>query len=221
MALTESRPLFIRLTLPDGLEEALEGLAREVLRHQPENILDFAANHFDQLLKKRGTSAKKNEPFENGINHDLQSIEDEDGIELETIEENEPSPRETAVKDNATPFNENENGRTSIDVQMPISKNEEDEEADNDLSENDGKTKLTDDNVETVTNGENKQIIDIDLNDPDVELAATKIQAGFKGMKSRKETSELKRQTNLVDGQNSELEKEPSKIATVDNIDID
>ena len=56
MALTESRPLFIRLTLPDGLEEALEGLAREVLRHQPENILDFAANHFEQLLKKRGTS---------------------------------------------------------------------------------------------------------------------------------------------------------------------
>ena len=58
MAMTESRPLFIRLTLPDGLEEALEGLAREVLRHQPENILDFAANHFEQLVKKRGTSGE-------------------------------------------------------------------------------------------------------------------------------------------------------------------
>lgn len=53
-ALTESRPLFIRLTLPDGLEEALEGLAREVLRHKPENIHEFAAEHFEQLLKKRG-----------------------------------------------------------------------------------------------------------------------------------------------------------------------
>jgi len=86
MAMTESRPLFIRLTLPDGLEEALEGLAREVLRHQPENILDFAANHFDQLLKKRGSTAKKHDKLENGIENDLQSIEDEDGLELENIE---------------------------------------------------------------------------------------------------------------------------------------
>ena len=51
---TESRPLFIRLTLPDGLEEALEGLAREVLRHHPDNIYEFAADHFEQQLKKRG-----------------------------------------------------------------------------------------------------------------------------------------------------------------------
>ena len=54
--MTESRPLFIRLTLPGGLEEALEGLAREVLRHQPENILEFAAEHFDLLLRKRTES---------------------------------------------------------------------------------------------------------------------------------------------------------------------
>ena len=51
---TEARPLFIRLTLPDGLEEALEGLAREVLRHKPDNIYEFAADHFEQQLKKRG-----------------------------------------------------------------------------------------------------------------------------------------------------------------------
>ena len=51
---TETRPLFIRLTLPDGLEEALEGLAREVLRHHPDNIYEFAADHFEQQLKKRG-----------------------------------------------------------------------------------------------------------------------------------------------------------------------
>ena len=58
-AVTESRPLFIRLTLPDGLEEALEGLAREVLRHKPENIHEFAAEHFDQLLKRRGFVGKR------------------------------------------------------------------------------------------------------------------------------------------------------------------
>merc|ERR1712037_187201 len=32
-----------------------------------------------------------------------------------------------------------------------------------------------------------EEVIDIDLNDPEVEAAATKIQAGFKGHKTRKE----------------------------------
>ena len=44
-----------------------------------------------------------------------------------------------------------------------------------------------------------KQIIlclDIDLLDPEVEIAATKIQAGFKGIKTRKEVFTLKGNTN-------------------------
>jgi hypothetical protein len=47
------RPLFIRLSLPAGLEEALENVAREVLRSQPKNIYQFAAEHFEDLLRKR------------------------------------------------------------------------------------------------------------------------------------------------------------------------
>lgn len=31
-----------------------------------------------------------------------------------------------------------------------------------------------------------EEVIDIDLNDPDVEKAAVKIQAGFKGLRARK-----------------------------------
>ena len=47
------RPLFIRLNLPSGLEEALESLAREVLRQKPTNIYEFAADHFEELVKRR------------------------------------------------------------------------------------------------------------------------------------------------------------------------
>ena len=43
----------IRLNLPSGLEEALESLAREVLRQKPQNIYEFAADHFEELVKKR------------------------------------------------------------------------------------------------------------------------------------------------------------------------
>ena len=39
---------------PDGLEEFLESLTREVLRQQPEDLHVFAALHFEKLLQKRG-----------------------------------------------------------------------------------------------------------------------------------------------------------------------
>ena len=50
---SEKPPLFIRLSLPSGLEESLENLAREVLRSQPENIYQFAAEHFEKQLRER------------------------------------------------------------------------------------------------------------------------------------------------------------------------
>lgn len=40
--------------------------------------------------------------------------------------------------------------------------------------------------------------VDIDLEDPDVEKAAVKIQAGFKGMKARQQVREMKVSINLL-----------------------
>jgi len=91
MAATESRPLFIRLTLPEGLEEALEGLAREVLRTQPENIYEFAANHFDQILKKR-TSVKDKAEKESENGEKVDGVDEDDGTEIENIEERIATP---------------------------------------------------------------------------------------------------------------------------------
>lgn len=47
------RPLFIRLSMPSGLEDALEGLAREILRSQPKDMLEFSALYFEGLLRTR------------------------------------------------------------------------------------------------------------------------------------------------------------------------
>ena len=44
----------------------------------------------------------------------------------------------------------------------------------------------------TTAKHEADEEVDIDLTDPEVAAAATKIQAGFKGFKARKEVEELK-----------------------------
>ncbi|NXU19539.1 SP17 protein, partial [Pardalotus punctatus] len=41
------------LRVPAGFRNLLEGLAREVLREQPTDIVAFAAQYFQRLLKQR------------------------------------------------------------------------------------------------------------------------------------------------------------------------
>ena len=51
---------------------------------------------------------------------------------------------------------------------------------------------------ETATEDEKaEEEVDIDLNDPEVGAAATKIQAGFKGYKARKEVKEMRDQAQV------------------------
>ncbi|NWY08299.1 SP17 protein, partial [Nothoprocta ornata] len=45
-----------RLRVPAGFRELLEGLAREVLRAQPRDVVAFAAEHFQALLEERERS---------------------------------------------------------------------------------------------------------------------------------------------------------------------
>jgi hypothetical protein len=43
-----------RLRIPKGFQSLLVGLSTEVLRNQPKNIPEFAADYFEKLLQKRG-----------------------------------------------------------------------------------------------------------------------------------------------------------------------
>ena len=42
-----------KVHVPPGFEHVLEGLAREVLRVQPENVTEFAARYFQKKLDLR------------------------------------------------------------------------------------------------------------------------------------------------------------------------
>ena len=42
-----------KLRVPPGFEHLLEGLAREILREQPENLVEFSAQYFRKKLQER------------------------------------------------------------------------------------------------------------------------------------------------------------------------
>ena len=79
----------------------------------------------------------------------------------------------------------------------------EGDEAKEEIKEDANAASLTDNKVEPT-----EEIIDINLEDPDVEKAATRIQAGFKGHKTRKEMAAIKAK--------DQPQSEPSEIATVE-----
>lgn len=49
----ENQMIVKRLSVPVGLEELIEGLTKEVLRKQPNDVYTFASEHFSQLLTLR------------------------------------------------------------------------------------------------------------------------------------------------------------------------
>eukprot|EP00794_Sanderia_malayensis_P010942 gene10942-12103_t len=200
-----------KLRVPPGFQNLLEGLSREVLREQPSNIIQFAANYFkDQLLIREETSkddAKKGDEMEK-----LQSGEEID------IDLNDPSTADAAVKIQAVfrghkdrrevkQKKEQEDAATKIQAgfrghqtrksvkemrDSSSSVNEEKGNADKSVEVNDDK----DENVQSIT--ENKGLeqpedaLDVDLDDPKYEEAATKIQANFRGHKVREEIKSSK-----------------------------
>ena len=43
----------VNLAVPDGFQDLLGDLSREILRKQPKNIPKFSAEYFQQMLEKR------------------------------------------------------------------------------------------------------------------------------------------------------------------------
>ena len=47
-----------KLRVPPGFEHLLEGLSREILREQPKNLVEFAAQYFRKKLQERDGKCK-------------------------------------------------------------------------------------------------------------------------------------------------------------------
>ena len=47
-----------KLRVPPGFEHLLEGLAREILREQPKNLVEFSAQYFRKKLQERDGASR-------------------------------------------------------------------------------------------------------------------------------------------------------------------
>ncbi|XP_012607949.1 sperm surface protein Sp17 [Microcebus murinus] len=91
--------------IPQGFGNLLEGLTREILREQPENIPAFAAAYFENLLEKR---EKTNfDPAEWG------SKVDDRFYNNHAFKEQEPS--EICAEQNKAPVKEGDTTVTAVD----------------------------------------------------------------------------------------------------------
>ena len=124
--------------------------------------------------------------------------------------ENLQSPRETAVQDEekeeAERSSEDHSQVTAEDIQKDSETENTQVDIDNegtDVIKSEDETEQKNDEIEQTLNKRNienqstaeNEIADINLQDPEVERAATKIQSGYKGFKTRKELQQ-KRQEN-------------------------
>ncbi|TRY61722.1 hypothetical protein TCAL_07880 [Tigriopus californicus] len=232
--MSDNKPFFIRLNLPSGLEESLEGLAKEVLRSQPNNIHLFAAEYYENQLRKRNIEQglpENKDIFDYSIlksNSQLPYSDDEhlktQPLEIENIsgrnspqqdaneiDFNDPEYTKAATKIQAgyrgskdrKDFKNGSDQRTAIQIQMPVQMQDDDDDDDDDGHEDDEETFEDEAEGGPVGTEASHEAMDIDLDDPEVGAAATKIQAGYRGMITRKSMQEKPKaeqaETDLVD----------------------
>ncbi|XP_077985984.1 uncharacterized protein LOC144440474 isoform X16 [Glandiceps talaboti] len=216
-----------KLRVPNGFQNLLEGLAREVLRSQPENIYQFAAQYFDSLLRVREEEGL--DPAEFGAK--LQDRYYNNRAFQENIgDTSDPKQQEAATKIQAEV--RGHQARKEVDqMKKEEETKQEEEEIDIDLNDPEVekaavkiqagfkglqarksvKEMKSEQSVEEEKKAEEEEEVDIDLTDPEVEKAAVKIQAGFKGHIARKQVKEKKEA-----GAAEEKTEEPAGVEETD-----
>ncbi|XP_062608758.1 abnormal spindle-like microcephaly-associated protein homolog isoform X5 [Saccostrea cucullata] len=210
-----------KLRVPKGFQNILEGLARECLRSQPENIYEFGAKYFQQLLQVREQTG--HDPAVHGARLE-DRFYNNDSFQSSSTDPGDPQQQEAALKI------QTEYRRHHAEQEVKGMKEEEaavkiqsgfrgyqDRQKVLEMKDPEEYARQQKEAEERLSKaGSSKDSVDIDLDDPEVAEAAVKIQAGFKGYKARKEVKDRKEQSVAENNSDTQLpsEKEMAAAAT-------
>jgi len=194
-----------QLTVPSGFPELLQGLAREVLRNQPGDIVAFAHEHFAKLMQNRQGSeealarAQMIERETTVLTPNADAIVPEQQVEAE-----EELPELYSFDDReVTAITKIQSGFRGMQSRKQVKELKEQKETES---------------AEIVQVEETEEVEELpELNSfDDREVnAITKIQAGFKGMQARKQVKEMK--TTQVE-ESSKVETAPESEEELPNL---
>ncbi|XP_046353041.1 FK506-binding protein 5-like isoform X6 [Haliotis rufescens] len=209
-----------KLRVPKGFQNILEGLAREVLRAQPKDVFQFGCKYFESMVNVREETghdpavlgAKIEDRYYNNDSFKNPSVDPADPQQQDAALTIQTNYRQHAAKEEVQGMREEEAAtviqsgvRGYIDRQKVL------ETKDPEAFEK-RQQELKERLAAEEKKAEEEEEVDIDLNDPDVEKAAIKIQAGFKGFKARKEVQEVKSK----DSEQPQEKTEEDEIADID-----
>ncbi|XP_001638100.2 cilia- and flagella-associated protein 91 [Nematostella vectensis] len=194
-----------KLRVPPGFQNLLEGLAREVLREQPDDIVQFAAQYFKNQLSIREETGK--DDAKRGENLEKLMKGEEVDIDIDDPEVQKAATKIQAsfrghktreqIKQDKQQKDEEEAAALKIQSSFRGHKaREEVKELMKSKSRESTREEVPMNEQETANT--NAEEVDIDLNDPDVQGAALKIQASFRGHKAREEVKKIKSSKSMT-----------------------
>uniref|UniRef100_A0A2C9JZ98 RIIa domain-containing protein n=1 Tax=Biomphalaria glabrata TaxID=6526 RepID=A0A2C9JZ98_BIOGL len=175
-----------KLRVPKGFQNILEAFAREVLRSQPENIHEFAAAYFENMMKVRTETG--HDPAVHGAKLDDRNYNNE-GFKRKPGAGTDQQQNNAAVliqtqyrqKEAKEEVQELRMEQAAIKIQSGFRGHMDREQVRKmraELAEQERAMKKKVDGI------------DIDLTDPEVVKAASFIQSGFKGFKARQQAQD-------------------------------
>lgn len=233
-----------KLSVPPGFPELLQGLAKEVLRNQPKDIVSFAHDHFAKMVNDR--NAQDNIVQAVKINETTNTMRPNQNVVIPVVDEQEEELPDLNSFDNSevqaiTKIQSGFRGmqaRKQVKEMKPVENQEAEEELPDlnsfDNNEVDAITKIQSGfrgmqarkQVREMKPEEEKveeeELPDLNSFDNNEVEAITKIQSGFRGMQARKQVREMKpeEEEEVVASQQNDEEEELPDLTSFDNSEV-
>lgn len=196
-----------QLTVPPGFPELLQGLAKEVLRKQPKDIIGFAHEYFATMVNER--TAQEN--LNNAINIENQTTSNKPNKNIiiptstpaQTSHNNISNTEQEPIQEQPNTYSNNNNTQNYIN---------HDQNLNSSIDNNNNN------NMNEQPNDQDEELPDLNSFDDSEVNAITKIQSGFRGMKARKEVRQQK-QESLAQQETTPVVEEEEQLPDLNSFD--